>query len=191
MNRPDIAPDSATQARASSQHLMVGVGVVGGSIEQIPIDFETPESRLVIPLPELISVIKERGANCPSGQLHIWLGEGTSTQERERPDVPFADGHLVHSPARQAVIVEGNVRPLTRLRFNLLDLLVRHMDTVVYREEIFETVWGYPYKHGDRSADTMVSKIRKQFGPPFDDPETGAIRVSPGNGYYTVSTLGS
>lgn len=190
MNKPDRAPDSAPHPHTPGQHLMVGIGVVGGSVEQVPIDFQTSERSLIIPLPDLVSAIRNRGANCPSGQLHIWLGEGSEVAEHERPNVPFADGRLEHSPAKRAVIIEGRVSPLTPLRYSLLDLLVRHMDMVVDREEIFERVWGYPYKHGDRSADTLVSKIRKQFGPPFDDPEAGAIRVSPGHGYYASSTLG-
>lgn len=70
---------------------------------------------------------------------------------------------------------------LTRTEFALLDLLSRHGDRPVPREEILEKMWGYPGKSNTRTVEAHIWRLRKKLGDNGDEPRW--IRNRSGLGY--------
>ena len=53
---------------------------------------------------------------------------------------------------------------LTRKEYELLLLFVRNPGTALYRETIYERVWGGDYMGDSRTVDLHVQRIRKKVG---------------------------
>ncbi len=70
-----------------------------------------------------------------AGELEIRLGEGL-------------------------VLATGRALTLSVREFELLAAMARRAGAVVTREELFSAVWGGELRHGDRSVDVYVSKLR-------------------------------
>ena len=63
-------------------------------------------------------------------------------------------------PAELQVLVEGERAGLTVREFELFSILVRRIDNVVQRPEIYELMWGGEMPRRDRSVDVLVRKVR-------------------------------
>ncbi len=63
----------------------------------------------------------------------------------------------------------------------LLTELARRVDRPVPREELFLLVWGRPMRHGDRTIDVYVRKLRVKLGQAM--PEWRFIHTHFGSGY--------
>ena len=66
----------------------------------------------------------------------------------------------------QSMIVrrEGEEVPLTRKEYELLLLFARNPGTALYRETIYERVWGGDYFGDSRTIDLHVQRVRKKAG---------------------------
>lgn len=53
---------------------------------------------------------------------------------------------------------------LTAREFALLELLLRHPDQVLSREQILSHVWGYGYDPGSNVVDVYIRALRKKIG---------------------------
>lgn len=53
---------------------------------------------------------------------------------------------------------------LTRLEYELLLLFVRNPNRAIYRESIYEQVWGGDYPYGSKTVDIHVQRLRKKVG---------------------------
>jgi DNA-binding response OmpR family regulator len=53
---------------------------------------------------------------------------------------------------------------LTRLEFDLLELLMKNPGRVFNRRYLQETIWNQSYLEGDRSIDNTVMRLRKKLG---------------------------
>ena len=65
--------------------------------------------------------------------------------------------------------------------FELLELLAQAQGKVLQREEIYQAVWGYAMRHGDRSVDVFVRKVRQKLETA--SPDWSYIHTHFGVGY--------
>ena len=73
----------------------------------------------------------------------------------------FAD--MVIDYSRREVTIRGEIIPLSRREFDIVELLSINAGQVFDRERIYERVWGYD---GDGNSDTVmehICKIRAKF----------------------------
>lgn len=91
-----------------------------------------------------------------AGELEIRLGEGL-------------------------VLATGRALTLSVREFELLVALARRAGAIVTREELYGAVWGGELRHGDRSVDVYVSKLRNKLEEAM--PDRRFIHTHPGFGY--------
>jgi len=84
---------------------------------------------------------------------------------RERP---LEFGSLRIDPARRDAARDGERITLTTLEFDLLYFLASSPGRVYSREALMEQVWGSDRVVGDRSIDSLVSRLRRKIE---HDPE--------------------
>jgi DNA-binding response OmpR family regulator len=72
-------------------------------------------------------------------------------------------GLHIDIPSR-SVSREGQEIDLTYKEFDLLLLFVRNQGVALYREMIYEQVWGSPYMGDSRTVDLHVQRLRKKAG---------------------------
>jgi DNA-binding response OmpR family regulator len=72
-------------------------------------------------------------------------------------------GEVQIRPDQFQAFADGASLDLTRLEFELLQLLAAAEGQVLQREEIYERVWGYAMFRGDRSVDVYVRKLRQKL----------------------------
>lgn len=53
---------------------------------------------------------------------------------------------------------------LTHKEYELMLLFARNPNTALYRETIYERVWGGDYNYGSRTVDLHVQRMRKKLG---------------------------
>ncbi len=73
------------------------------------------------------------------------------------------DGLEINVPGR-TVKKDGREIELTCKEFDLLLLFARNPDRALYREMIYEQVWGSPYMGDSRTVDLHVQRLRKKAG---------------------------
>jgi len=80
-------------------------------------------------------------------------------------------GDVIVDRGRHEARVGGTPLDLTSLEFEMLDVLARHADYVLSREQLLELVWGYEY-HGDqRVVDAVVKRLRAKLREAAPDRE--------------------
>ena len=65
--------------------------------------------------------------------------------------------------ASMEVKKNGKQVMLTLKEFNLLVLLVRNKNVALYREVIYENVWGSDYMGDSRTVDLHIQRVRKKL----------------------------
>ena len=53
---------------------------------------------------------------------------------------------------------------LTRKEYDLLLFFARNPGTALYRETIYEHVWGGEYSYGSKTVDLHIQRLRKKLG---------------------------
>ena len=86
-------------------------------------------------------------------------------------DRPLEFGALHVDPERREATREGAKIELTTLEFDLLWFLASRPGRVFSREQLMEQVWGNDRVVGDRSIDSLVSRLRKKVELDADDPQ--------------------
>jgi DNA-binding response OmpR family regulator len=79
------------------------------------------------------------------------------------------------------VLASGRVVRLSVREFELLVAMAQRIGAIATREELFATVWGGELRHGDRSVDVYVSKLRGKLEEAM--PDRRFIHTHPGFGY--------
>ena len=59
--------------------------------------------------------------------------------------------------------VDGKPINLTRIEFNIVELLAKHPRKVFTKRELFELAWGEPYSVEDNTVNVHVSRIRNKL----------------------------
>ena len=72
-------------------------------------------------------------------------------------------GSVTIEPAARRVLVSGTEVVLTKLEYDLLELLARHLDQVMPRALIHERVWGYDEDYASNTLEVLVSSLRRKL----------------------------
>lgn len=70
---------------------------------------------------------------------------------------------VVIDTASRSVTQNGEEIPLTMKEFDLLLLLARNRNIALYRENIYETVWGGEYMGQSRTVDLHIQRLKKKL----------------------------
>ena len=70
---------------------------------------------------------------------------------------------VVIDTASCSVTRDGGLIPLTMKEFELLLLLARNRNIALYRETIYETVWGGEYMGQSRTVDLHIQRLKKKL----------------------------
>jgi DNA-binding response OmpR family regulator len=105
---------------------------------------------------ESVAVHQDSSSTLYAGELEIRLGEGL-------------------------VLATGRALTLSVREFELLAALAGRAGAIVTREELYRSVWGGELRHGDRSVDVYVSKLRSKLEHAM--PDRRFIHTHPGFGY--------
>ena len=71
---------------------------------------------------------------------------------------------VVVDPAARKVEKDGVPVPLTPREFDLLVLLLRNQGIALYRDVVYERVWGGEEETGSRTLDLHIQRLRKKLG---------------------------
>ena len=85
-------------------------------------------------------------------------------------------GAIVLDLRTRRATTEGRTVDLTAREFTMLEVLIRHADQVLTREQLLSHVWGYDYDPGSNVVDVYVGYLRRKVG-------SGAIETVRGMGY--------
>jgi DNA-binding response OmpR family regulator len=72
-------------------------------------------------------------------------------------------GDLEIRPAEFIALASGKRLKLTVRELELLTALAERRDRIVSRDELYQVVWGEPYRKSDRSVDVYVGKLRQKL----------------------------
>ncbi len=101
-------------------------------------------------------------------------------ESTDYPEILYA-GELEIRPEEGLVLATGQALTLSVREFELLSAMARRQGTIVTREDLYRTVWGGELRHGDRSVDVYVSKLRSKLEAAL--PDRRFIHTHPGFGY--------
>lgn len=79
------------------------------------------------------------------------------------------------------VLASGRALRLSVREFELLVAMAHRTGAISTRAELYATVWGGELRHGDRSVDVYVSKLRGKLEEAM--PDRRFIHTHPGFGY--------
>jgi two-component system response regulator MprA len=71
-------------------------------------------------------------------------------------------GNLVLNPLTREVHRGDRELSLTKTEFDLLELLMQQPNTVISREYIYETIWGYDFETNSKSLDVYIGYLRRK-----------------------------
>ncbi len=90
-------------------------------------------------------------------------------------------GVLEIRPREGLAVAGGQTLRLSVRELGLLAALARSEGRVVRREDLYEQVWGIPLRHGDRTIDVYVRKLRVKLERAL--PDRRFIHTHVGFGY--------
>ena len=82
----------------------------------------------------------------------------------QKCDMVLTAGGLTIDTGSMQVWREGREIALTRTEYELLLLFVRNPHRALYRETIYERVWGGEYPYGSKAVDIHVQRLRRKVG---------------------------
>lgn len=80
-------------------------------------------------------------------------------------------GHKINFESLEVILADGVSIQLTKTEALLLRLLIENKNTVVSREKILQTVWGYQVFPNTRTIDNFITAFRKYFEKDSKNPE--------------------
>jgi two-component system response regulator QseB len=89
-------------------------------------------------------------------------------------------GEIVLDLRTRRATSEGRTVDLTAREFTMLEVLIRHPDQVLSREQLLSHVWGYDYDPGSNVVDVYIGYLRKKLG-------SDTIETVRGMGYRLVA----
>ena len=102
-------------------------------------------------------------------------------QEDSPIDGPLRTRDLTIDLAARLVTREGDLVPLTRTEWSLLDVLVKNRGRLMLNRQILSQVWGPEYVDDLQYLRVWVSRLRQKLEPERPDPSI--IQTFPGMGY--------
>ncbi len=97
-------------------------------------------------------------------------------------------GAWVIDPDARTLTVSGAEVALTRIEYNIAEVLARHPNRVFTRPELFEAAWGEPYRDDANTVNVHVSTLRAKLRPTGTD---GYLKTVWGVGFKLVPQGGA
>ncbi len=92
----------------------------------------------------------------------------------------LAIGDLILDLAQHAVIIDGQMQPLTPVEFRLLAHLAHHAGRVVTQDALLEHVWGQTYVGEGHMLQVAINRLRRKIEPDPNSPRYILTRVGVG-----------
>jgi DNA-binding response OmpR family regulator len=105
----------------------------------------------------------------------------TAMEAAQRQDDVIRVGDLEIHPGQGLALAAGAALSLSVREFGLLVALARRDGSIVRREDLYRRVWGGTLRHGDRSIDVYIHKLRVKLERAV--PDTRFIHTHVGFGY--------
>ncbi len=87
------------------------------------------------------------------------------SEVKEEKNDTYQVGPLYISISKHVVKVkEEEITSLTYKEFELLSLLLQHQETVLSRDQILQSIWGYDFDGESRTVDVHVRTLRQKLG---------------------------
>ena len=96
----------------------------------------------------------------------------------EEEEQKYVCGPIYLNPTRHLVQVNGREITLTLKEFQVLELLIEHPGSVLSREHLLSTVWGYEFDGASRTIDVHIRTLRQKL-----EEAGGLIETVRGVGY--------
>jgi len=77
----------------------------------------------------------------------------------------YSVGNVTLDLRSRRASIAGRSVDLTARQFTMLEVLVRHPDQVLSREQLLSHVWGYDFDPGSNIVDVYVGRLREKLGP--------------------------
>ena len=110
-------------------------------------------------------------------------GADAGSREKARPHVIDAAGISLNT-AKQTVVAEGREMDLSTAEFRILEVLMKHPNTVMSRDQLMTLARGRDFTAFDRSIDVHISKLRSKVE--IDPTTPKRIKTVWGSGYMLV-----
>ncbi|WP_310803757.1 response regulator transcription factor [Clostridium botulinum] len=78
---------------------------------------------------------------------------------------------------QRKVLIKEEKLELTPKEFDLLALLLTHLERVYTREELLDLIWGMEYIGGTRTVDIHIQRLRKKLNKPYENIIQTVYRV--------------
>lgn len=89
--------------------------------------------------------------------------DGILRRHRKKPR-GYRVGQVNLDPDTHVVTLKGEPVELTPQEFALLEMLMRHQNMALSREQLLQHAWGYDYMGGTRTVDMHIQRLRKKLG---------------------------
>jgi two-component system, OmpR family, response regulator len=77
----------------------------------------------------------------------------------------YSVGNVTLDLRTRRASIAGRSVDLTARQFTMLEVLVRHPDQVLSREQLLSRVWGYDFDPGSNIVDVYVARLREKLSP--------------------------
>ena len=88
---------------------------------------------------------------------------------REAEETRYVVKNMILYPERYEVTVKGQPVELTHKEYELLKYMVENKRTVLSRDQILQTVWGYDYIGDTNVVDVYISYLRSKIDDKFGE----------------------
>jgi two-component system phosphate regulon response regulator OmpR len=107
-----------------------------------------------------------------------------SYEDDKKEDLFIKAGGLILNKARQTVNLEGKDLELSTTEYRILEVLMKHPNTVLSRDQLMTLARGKDFMAFDRSIDVHISKLRAKLEQNPRSPKR--IKTVWGSGYMFV-----
>ena len=104
-----------------------------------------------------------------------------------KEDMLLKAGGLTLNKAKQTILIEDEEVELSSTEYKILEVLMRHPNTVLSRDQLMNLARGRDFMAFDRSIDVHISKLRAKLESDVGFPKR--IKTVWGTGYMFVDTL--
>jgi two-component system, OmpR family, phosphate regulon response regulator OmpR len=111
---------------------------------------------------------------------------GEKGQSSPHEDLFIKAGGLTLNKARQTISTETKEWELSSAEYRILEVLMKHPNTVLSRDQLMTLARGRDFMAFDRTIDVHISKIRAKLEPDPRSPRR--IKTIWGSGYMFVDT---
>lgn len=86
------------------------------------------------------------------------------TEHEKQSAFEYQDAELTVSQQRRTVLVDNREIALTFKEFELLCMLLKNRGTVLTRDRILRSIWGYDFDGESRTVDVHIRTLRAKLG---------------------------